>query len=397
LYHERVMNKLLILPVALALAAGVSNGQTRPRVRESGIVVGVLAPGPLNAITDVQGVKVGHVTLINGASVRTGVTAIVPHGGNVFREKVPAGIAVANGFGKLTGFTQVEELATIETPIILTNTLNVPEAAAALIDYTLTQPGNESVQSVNPVVGETNDGWLNDIRGRHVIRSDVLRAIAVADSGPVAEGAVGAGTGTTCFGFKGGIGTASRRLDGQRGGFTVGVLVQTNFGGVLTMGGLPVGELLKEEKSSEDPKAVAGGLAPGPPETGGSCLIVVATDAPLDGRNLRRLARRALIGIARTGGYYSHGSGDYAVAFSTDTGLRVTLRPGEMMTGVTLLRDERISPLFQAAAEAAEEAILNSLFKAETMTGYRDRTARALPLDRLFEILEKAGRTTFPE
>jgi D-aminopeptidase len=366
--------------LALALTAALAS-PARPRAREFGVRVGVLGPGPLNAIT---GVKVGHVTLIEGDDVRTGVTAIVPHGGNVFQDKVPAAVFVANGFGKLTGSTQVRELGTLETPVVLTNTLSVPTAADALIDYTLAQPGNESVSSVNPVVGETNDGWLNDIRGRHVTKAHVLEALRNASSGPVAEGAVGAGTGTVCFGFKGGIGTSSRRLAPGAGGYTVGVLVQTNFGGVLTIGGVQVGRDLEaagerpRSESTDDSPAASGA---------GSCMIVVATDAPLDARNLGRLAERALLGIARTGGWYANGSGDYAVAFSTAREVRVPHRSASPLQTVTLLRNEAASRLFQAAAEAAEEAILDSLFKAEDVTGRDGHKASALPLDRLKALL----------
>jgi D-aminopeptidase len=358
------------------LGAGLLADQERPRTREFGLVVGVLPPGLLDAITDVAGVKVGQVTLIEGRDVRTGVTAILPHGGNLFQDKVPAGISVANGYGKLMGFTQVEELGTIETPIVLTNTLSVPTAAEALIDYTLGLAGNERVESVNPVVGETNDGWLNDIRGRHVAKAHVLEAVLKASAGPVAEGVVGAGTGTTCFDYKGGIGTASRRLATAKGGYTVGVLVQTNFGGVLTVRGVPF-----EKKDGAD-------AAPGSPTADGSCMIVVATDAPLDARNLKRLAKRALLGIARTGGYDSNGSGDYAIAFSTAAEVRVPHRSPSPLRTVTLLGDDNVSPLFQAAAEAAEEAILNSLFKAVRTEGKDGRVAEALPLDRLRSLLK---------
>jgi D-aminopeptidase len=362
--------------VLVLLGAVVLAADNRPRARDFGLVVGVLPTGPLNAITDVAGVKVGQVTIIEGKDVRTGVTAILPHGGNIFQDKVPAGISVANGYGKLTGVTQVEELGTLETPIVLTNTLSVPTAADALIDYTLGLPGNERVESVNPVVGETNDGWLSDIRGRHVTKAHVLEAVGKASEGPVVEGAVGAGTGTTCFNYNGGIGTASRRLPENRGGFTVGVLVQTNFGGVLTIRGVPF------EKREPAGSAASAGSGDG------SCMIVVATDAPLDARNLKRLAKRALLGIARTGGYYSNGSGDYAIAFSTAAAVRVPHRSPSPTRTVILLRDESVSPLFQAAAEAAEEAILNSLFKAVRMEGKDGHTAEALPLDRVKELLK---------
>ncbi len=365
----------LALLVVVAAAARLADDE-RPRAREFGLELGTLDPGPLNAITDVAGVRVGHVTLVRGRDVRTGVTAVLPHEGNIFQEKVPGAIAVANGFGKLTGVTQVEELGTIETPIVLTNTLSVPTAADAVLDYVLALPGNETAGSVNPVIGETNDGWLNDIRGRHVTKADVVKAIREAGGGPVPEGAVGAGTGTTCFDFKGGIGTSSRRLPESRGGYMVGVLVQTNFGGNLTIGGRPVGRLLRpgrpDRESGED----------------GSCMIVVATDAPLDSRNLKRLARRALLGIPRTGGYYSNGSGDYAIAFSTAPELRVANRSSGRTQTMTVLSNEAVSPLFLAAAEAAEEAILNSLFKAVRTEGKDGRVSDPLPLDRLREVLK---------
>ncbi|RPJ50223.1 MAG: S58 family peptidase [Acidobacteria bacterium] len=372
------MKMLACLAIVVVGAVFVVHAEDRrPRAREFGIRIGVLSPGPLNAITDVAGVRVGQVTLLQGDKVRTGVTTIVPHSGNLFQEKVPAAIAVANGFGKLTGYTQVEELGTLETPIVLTNTLSVAVGVEALIEYTLTQPGNEDVRSVNAVVGETNDGWLNDIRGRHVKREHVLEALQKAAAGPVEEGAVGAGTGTMCFGFKGGIGTSSRRLPESTGGYTVGVLVQTNFGGILNISGTPVGTQLgdffmKEELEKKDD---------------GSCMVVVATDAPLDSRNLKRLARRALLGIARTGGFYANGSGDYAIAFSTAAGVRVPYRASSRTQSVTVLRDDHVSPLFLAAAEATEEAILNSLFKAQRVTGRNGHTAEPLPLDKLRKAL----------
>jgi D-aminopeptidase len=376
---ERPMSVLIAFCAALVLigAFAVASGD-RPRAREFGLIVGVLPTGPLNAITDVAGVKVGQVTIIQGKDVRTGVTAILPHGGNIFQDKVPAALSVGNGYGKLTGVTQVRELGTLETPIILTNTLSVPTAADAVIDWTLSFAGNEKVASVNPVVGETNDGWLNDIRGRHVTKTHVLEAIRAASGGPVAEGAVGAGTGTTCFDYKGGIGTSSRRLPESRGGFTVGVLVQTNFGGILTIRGVPF------DKKDAGVGAAAGA---GNPSGDGSCMIIVATDAPLDARNLGRLAKRALLGIGRTGGYFSNGSGDYAIAFSTAEGVRVANRSTERTRTVTILRDDAVSPLFQAAAEAAEEAILNSLFKAVRIEGKDGHAAEALPLDRVKALL----------
>ncbi len=370
---------LCFLLLFLAWPLGLFSEENRPRVREFGLTIGVLPPGPLNAITDVAGVKVGHVTLIEGENIRTGVTAILPHGDNIFEEKVPAGVYVGNAFGKLTGSTQVEELGTLETPIVLTNTLAVPTAAEAIIDYILSLPGNENVVSVNPVVGETNDGFLNDIRRRALTKEHVLKAIHQASSGPVEEGCVGAGTGTICFGFKGGIGTSSRRLPSSQGGYTVGVLVQTNFGGILQIRGVPVGTLLRR------PREESGSLN----EESGSCMVIVATDAPLDSRNLKRLAKRALLGIARTGGYFSNASGDYAVAFSVAPEVRSKARSSSSLQSQTVLRNEAMSPLFLAAAEACEEAILNSLFKAQSMQGQAGRKVEALPLDKIKELMKK--------
>jgi D-aminopeptidase len=367
-----------VLLVAVAGAAAAFSAE-RPRLREFGIKTGVLEPGPLNAITDVLGVKVGQITLFEGRDIRTGVTAVLPYEGNIYQEKVPAAVYVANAFGKLTGSTQIEELGSLETPIVLTNTLSVPVAADALIDYILSLPGNEGVQSVNPVVGETNDGWLNDIRGRHVKKEDILEALHGAVGGPVEEGNVGAGTGTTCFDFKGGIGTSSRRLPETSGGYTVGVLVQSNFGGVFQIKGVLVSELIGQ--SEPEPGGGTG--------SEGSCLVVVATDAPLDARNLKRLAKRALLGIARTGGYYSNGSGDYGIAFSTAREVRIPHRAEGPTQMVTLLRDEKMSPLFLAAAEATEEAILNSLFKAERMEGRAGHVAEALPIEKLTSLISE--------
>lgn len=346
----------------------------KARLRDLGIALGQLPAGPLNAITDVAGVKVGHRTLIKGEEVRTGVTAIVPHGGNLFQEKCPAAVYVFNAFGKLVGSTQVEELGVIETPILLTNTLAVWRAADALKHYTLTQPGNEDVRSVNPVVGETNDGTLNDIRGEHLSREDFLSALRGAKSGPVAEGNVGAGTGTICFGFKGGIGTSSRRLPEALGGYTVGVLVQTNFGGVLSIDGVPVGKELGRHYLA------ATGPGDQVDRADGSIMMIVATGAPVDARQLKRLARRAGLGLARTGSSGSHGSGDFVLAFSANR------NPPK------LLDDGQLSPLFEAVIEATEEAIYNSLFQAETMTGRGGRTVEALPFDRVREIFRKYGR-----
>jgi len=356
--------------------------EERPRVREFGIKIGVMEPGKWNAITDVGGVKVGHVTLIEGESVRTGATAILPYDGNIYQVMVPGAIYVANGYGKLMGYTQVEELGVIETPIILTNTLSVPTAANGVITYTLSLPGNERVGSVNAVVGETNDGNLNDIRGRHVKEEHVIDAIKKAESGPVEEGCVGAGTGTQCFRWKGGIGTASRKLPESRGGYTVGILVQTNFGGILEINGYPVGMKLGQYSFQKDVEI--GG--------DGSCMIVCATDAPLDSRNLKRLAKRALLGIPRTGGYYSNGSGDYCIVFSTAKEVRVVRDSEERTQKIEVLRNRHMSALFLAAAEASEEAILNSMFKATPMEGFKGHKVDALPLDKVREIMKLNDR-----
>jgi D-aminopeptidase len=378
------MKHILIILIAVsAFGLALASSEQRPRLREFGIKTGILSPGPLNAITDVPGVKVGQVTLIEGDSIRTGVTAILPHDGNIYQQKVPGAIFVANGYGKLTGISQVEELGSIETPIILTNTLSVPTAADAVIDYILSFPGNETVGSVNPVVGETNDGGLNDIRGRHVKKVHVIEAIKKAASGPVEEGCVGAGTGTSCYGWKGGIGTSSRKLPESRGGYTVGVLVQTNHGGILQINGFPIGIKLgnyymRRAVEEKDPA--------------GSCMVVVATDAPLDSHNLKRLAQRALLGIPRTGGFYSTGSGDYCVAFSSAESVRFPHSTTENTLKQEILRTDRMSPLFLAAAEASEEAILNSLFKATTMEGKGRRKEESLPLDKVKAIMDEAPK-----
>ncbi|HQX95692.1 MAG: P1 family peptidase [Chitinophagaceae bacterium] len=355
--------------------------QSSKKSEELNIRIGVMQKGKLNAITDVAGIKVGHSTIIKADSVRTGATAILPHGGNLFQQKVPAAIYIGNGFGKLTGYSQVKELGNIESPIILTNTLNIATAIKAVVDYTLSQTDNRAVQSVNAVVGETNDGYLNDIRGQHVTIADVQNAITNAKAGAVEEGNVGAGTGTVCFGFKGGIGTSSRVLPQKLGGYTVGVLVQTNFGGVLNIDGVPVGKELKKyylsDKLNETPD--------------GSCMIVVATDAPLDARNLERLAKRAFMGLAKTGGIGSNGSGDYIIAFSTDSSLRIPHNaPDKLLQHV--LSNEAMSPLFMATIEATEEAIINSLLAAETMKGKNGRVVEGLPMDKLKEIFKKYNR-----
>ncbi|HET7292316.1 MAG TPA: P1 family peptidase [Vicinamibacteria bacterium] len=369
----------------MGLLAGASHADERPRARDLGIAPGVFPPGPLNAITDVRGVRVGHATLIEGDHVRTGVTVVLPHAGNLFQEKVPGSVFVGNAFGKLAGSTQVRELGTIETPIVLTNTLAVGTAFEAVVAYTLEQPGNEQVRSVNALVGETNDGWaLNDIRSLPVTREHVRAAIRTALEGPVAEGSVGAGTGTVAFGWKGGIGTSSRVLPAEHGGHTLGVLVQTNFDGVLTIDGAPVGRELG--RYAFGPRLAASAAA----VRDGSCMIVVATDAPLDARDLERLAARALFGLARTGSSYTNGSGDYAIAFSTSEALRV--RHGETAPRARmLLPTEALSPLFQAALEATEEAVYNSLLRATTVTAGRT-TVAAIPIDRVTEILGKRAR-----
>lgn len=385
------MLRLIIISGCLLLVTvcAADENPTRPRVRQAGVQVGVIPAGPLNAITDVAGVLVGQTTVVHGEKVRTGVTAILPHAGNLFREKVPGAVFVGNAFGKLAGSTQVNELGEIETPIVLTSTLSVPRVADAVIDYMLALPGNEDVQSINPLVGETNDGYLNDIRSRPITRKDVFAAIQNAKTGAVEEGSVGAGTGTIAFGWKGGIGTASRKLPPSLGGYMVGVLVQTNFGGVLSIAGAPVGKELGRyafRDQLEGTKAEASVV--GDDKADGSCMIVVATDAPVDARNLKRLAARAIMGMARTGAAGSNGSGDYVIAFSTAPELRI--RPGEANkpNAATVLGNEAMSPLFLAVIEATEEAIYNSLFRATTVTG-RGHTVEALPLDKTLQILRE--------
>ncbi|BDC51638.1 D-aminopeptidase [Bryobacterales bacterium F-183] len=331
------------------------------RARDLGIKPGVLPTGRLNAITDVAGVKVGHVTLVEGERIRTGVTAVLPHGGNLFQNKVAGGIHIANAFGKLAGSTQVEELGNIETPIILTNTLSVAEGIAGAVEWTLKQTGNENVMSVNALVGETNDARLNDIRGRHVKVSHVMQAIEAAKTGAVEEGNVGAGTGTIAFGWKGGIGTSSRVLPAALGGFTIGVLVQSNYGGILTIDGVPVGKELGQYYLKQYAE----------PAPGGSCMIVIATDAPMDARNLKRLASRSILGLGVTGSSTSNGSGEYAIAFSTSNSR-------------DLLANDAMSPLFQAVKEATEEAVYNSMLAAKT-----SKDVQALPVDRVKQILQR--------
>lgn len=425
----RVAPGILLLLVWTLPCMSQTPEAERPRAREAGVIVGIFPPGPLNAITDVAGVRVGQTTVIEGDRVHTGVTAILPSEGDVFREREPAAIVVGNGFGKLLGITQVRELGELETPILLTCTLCVWKAADAMVEWLLARPGMEDVRSINPVVGETNDGFLNDIRMRPIRPEHVTRALETASSGPVEEGVVGAGTGTIAFGWKGGIGTSSRRLPEPAGGWMVGALVQTNFGGVLTINGAPVGRELGqyafqrtlEEASDESPgvgdrslrdeeqpdvgssatrsrKGNESGIRSGPTAGGGedrnttgfspdgSIMIVVATDAPLGSRNLERLAHRALSGLGRTGASMTNGSGDYVIAFSTAESVR--MREGEAPHTVERLANDQMSPLFQAVAEATEEAIYNSLFKATTVDGYRG-TAEALPLAPTLEILRR--------
>ena len=369
--------------IALWLAVGAvgpSAREARPRAREVGIAPGLGQPGPLNAITDVTGVAVGQTTIIEGDTVRTGVTAILPHAGNVFREKVAGAVFVGNAFGKLAGSTQVDELGTIETPIVLTNTLAVGTAVDAVVRWTLDQPGNADVRSVNAVVGETNDGTLNDIRGQHVTRDHVLGAIRDAKTGPVEEGTVGAGTGTMAFGWKSGIGTSSRRVSVGPEGWTIGVLAQTNYGGRLTIAGVPVWRTLTPPRTGLDANA-------NPAD--GSCMVVVATDAPVDARDLKRLAARAIFALARTGSTYANGSGDFAIAFSTHPALRVTSTTG--VTPRVALGTDAMSSLFEAALDATEEAVYNSLLRASDVTA-NGRTAHALPVPQLRDLLRAAGR-----
>ena len=385
---RRLLIGFTILLFGVAAFAQTTATNRRPRARDIGLKIGILQTGERNSITDVAGVKVGHKTIVRGENVRTGVTAIVPHAGNLFKEKVPAAIFVGNGFGKLMGSTQVNELGEIEAPILLTSTLSVPKTADFLIDYMLGLPGNEQVRSINPVVAETNDGGLNDIRGRHITRQDVFDALTSATGGVVEEGSVGAGTGTVAFGWKGGIGTSSRKLPQALGGYTVGVLVQSNFGGLLSIDGAPVGIELGKYYLKE----VSGGSrntssAAGSDNADGSIIIVIAMDAPLDHRQLSRLASRAMSGLARTGSSMTNGSGDYVIAFSTSNRINAS----ESVRDVKVLGNDAMSPLFQAVIEATEEAILNSIFRAASVTG-SGRTVDALPVDKVREILRKYGK-----
>ena len=347
------------------------------RARDYGIEIGVLQTGKFNSITDVKGVKVGHTTLIKGNHIRTGVTAILPHSANIFQLKVPAAIYIGNGFGKLAGYSQVKELGNIETPIILTNTLSVPAASNALISYTLQQKENDNVYSVNSVVGETNDGWLNDIRGRHIEEQHVLDANKYAKSGYVDEGNVGAGTGTSCFGYKGGIGTSSRIISKKHGGYTIGVLVQSNFGGVLQIDGVPIAK--KMNNYPQNYKY----------DVDGSCMIVIMTDAPLGPRNLERLARRGMMGLAKTGGIASNGSGDYIIAVSNAKNNMIPYQSDTSILKIQELKNEAVTPLFLGAIEATEEAIINSLFAAQTMSGIDNHQSMSIPIEEVIELMKK--------
>ncbi|MBK9164873.1 MAG: P1 family peptidase [Acidobacteria bacterium] len=403
-YRNYLVFGLFLSLISTGLAQTAS--ETRPRARDLGIKIGILPAGANNSITDVAGVTVGQTTIVKGENIRTGVTAILPHGGNLFREKVPGAVFVGNGFGKLAGSTQVNELGEIETPILLTSTLSVPKTADLLLDYILALPGNESVRSINPLVAETNDGGLNDGRGRHITRDDVFNAIKNAKGGAVEEGSVGAGTGTVAFGWKGGIGTASRKLPANLGGYTLGVLVQSNFGGVLTIDGVPVGKelgqyYLKNAVSMQKPARQQGrdpltndaltdvrASASDPSTADGSIIIIIATDAPLDHRQLKRIASRSMVGLGRTGASMTNGSGDYAIAFSTANRIDAS----QAVRDLKVLGNDAMSPLFQAVIEATEESIINSLLKAATVTG-NGRTVEALPIDKLKEILRKYGRT----
>lgn len=372
----------LLLLISTSLFCSYTFAQQQKPAEAYGIKIGVMQKGPTNSIVDVAGVKVGHITLILGDSIRTGVTAILPHGNNLFQQKVPAAVYTGNGFGKLAGVTQIKELGNIESPVVLTNTLSVAEGINGIIQYTLAQKGNEQVQSVNAVVGETNDGALNDIRGKHITAEHVLQAINNASTQVPQQGNVGAGTGTVCFGFKGGIGTSSRKLPASLGGYTVAVLVQTNFGGVLKIDGVPVGEELgvySFKNQLQNP-------------VDGSCMIVVATDAPLDSRNLERLAKRAFMGLAKTGGIASNGSGDYVIAFSNNTSVLIPHDNKAPVITTTVLINDVMSPLFMAAIEATEEAIINSLFMATDIKGKGGRTIEALPLNKVLPILKKYNR-----
>lgn len=373
---------LIISAMATAVFVGsINESHAQKRLRDYGIKTGIFKTGEYNAITDVPGVTVGQVTRIEGEDVRTGVTAIIPHQGNIFQQKVPAAIYAGNGFGKLAGSTQVQELGNIETPIVLTNTLNVAEGISGLVEYTLAQPGNENVRSVNAVVGETNDGGLNNIRARHITKENVLEALSKAKSGPVEEGCVGAGVGTVSFGFKAGIGTSSRVLPKSLGGYTVGVLVQSNYGGVLEIAGVQIGQLLEHYQFQKNVMQ----------DVDGSCMMVVITDAPVDARNLERMAKRAMMGLAKTGGIASNGSGDYVIAMSVCPENLINER--SKTYNPTLLHNDDMSALFLATIEATAEALWNALFAAEDIKGYNGKEVKALPVEKVVEYIKAAEVT----
>ena len=381
------MKRIFLIGIILSVCSSIfaqeaSRPEGRGRIRDFGICPGIFHPGTWNAITDVPGVKVGHVTLIEGDNIRTGVTAILPHDGNLFRKKCPAAIYVGNGFGKLAGVTQVRELGNIETPIVLTNTLSVAQCIEGVLSYTLNLKGNENVRSVNAVVGETNDAGLSDIRGRHVKADDVVKAILSAQSGPVAEGCVGAGTGTICFGWKGGIGTSSRVLPKELGGYTVGVLVQSNYGGILEIDGAPVGQRLGQYSFKSNVENPDYQLNPD-----GSCMMVLITDAPLDARNLERMAKRVMMGMAKTGGIASNGSGDYVIAVSNCSENLIDETTDKYYP--TLLHNDAMSPLFEAAIEATAEALWNSLFMATDMKGIGGRVVPAIPIEAVLQAMRQ--------
>lgn len=383
---KAVIIKSITFIFIMTIAINTIQSQQRARARDLGIYPGILTPGKYNAITDVAGVSVGQKTLTVGDSIRTGVTVILPHNGNIFQDKVPAAVYVGNGFGKAIGFTQIEELGNIETPIALTNTLSAFQVANALVGYTLELPQNGDVRSVNPVVGETNDGWLNDIRGQNITASHVLEAITSATNGVVKEGNVGAGTGTRCLGFKGGVGTSSRVLPKAKGGYTVGVIVQTNFGGILTINGAPIGQELNNYYMAEDVPYVVDG----------SCMIVIATDAPLSSRNLKRLAKRSFLAFGRVGSFSSNGSGDYSIAFSTHPDLRIPYNSLEIENTKPEVSNDHMSPIFLATVEATEEAIYNSLFMAEDLTGHQGHEMKAISINETLTIMDKYKARTEP-
>ena len=378
------LKNLAIAALALVFA-GISTDAAAQKktLREHGFPIGIFQTGKNNAVTDVPGVTVGQVTCIEGDSIRTGVTAIIPHQGNIFRNKIPAAIYAGNGFGKLAGVTQVHELGNIETPIVLTNTLNVAAGIDGLISYTLQQPGNENVRSVNAVVGETNDGGLNKIQQRYVTPQIVLEALSKAKPGPVEQGCVGAGTGTVAFNFKGGIGTSSRVLPKSLGGYTIGVIVQSNYGGILEIDGVQVGQKLNEYSFKNH-------VIPQANTADGSCMMVVITDAPIDARNLERVAKRAMMGLAKTGGIASNGSGDYVIALSVAP--ENLIKDGEKMHTQTLLDNGEMSSIFAATIEATAEALWNSMFMAETTKGYKGKVVEALPVEKVLEMLKDRNK-----